>query len=97
MKLRHLLIASAVILTASCASVSDVVPAGGGNYMVAAHGIDGNGSGAAQKAIALKAADTYCQTHGGPMEVVSLDTVEPFFGRPPSAALTFRCGKLDQK
>jgi hypothetical protein len=87
---RHLFVAVAVVL-AGCASVSDVVPAGSGTYLVAAHGIDGNGSGAAQKAIVLTKADAYCRGQGAQMEVVDVKTVEPMFGRPPSAELTFRC------
>jgi hypothetical protein len=79
---------------AGCASVSDVVPAGGDTYMVGAHGIDGNGSGAAQKAIVLTKADAYCKDRGAHMEVIDVKTVEPFFGRPPSADLNFRCVKL---
>lgn len=76
---------------AGCASVSDVVPTGPDTFMVAAHGIDGNGSGAAQKAIALKAANAYCQARAKQMQVVRVDSVEPFFGRPPSADVQFRC------
>jgi hypothetical protein len=87
----------AVILAAGalvgCASVSEVVPAGGDTLMVAAQGIDGNGSGAAQKAIALTKANDYCKAHGAMMEVLDVKTVEPMFGRPPSADLTFRCAK----
>jgi glycerol-3-phosphate cytidylyltransferase-like family protein len=78
-------------LIAGCASVSDVVPTGPDTFMVAAHGIDGNGSGAAQKAIALKAANAYCQARTKQMQVVRIESVEPFFGRPPSADVQFRC------
>ena len=76
---------------AGCASVSEVTPAGADTFMVAAHGIDGNGSGAAQKAIALKTASGYCEARGRRLDVVDVKTVESFFGRPPSADLTFRC------
>lgn len=88
---------AAVSLVAGCASVSDVVSTGPDSFMVAAHGIDGNGSGAAQKAIALQAANTYCQARSRQMLVVHVETVEPYFGRAPSAALDFRCVKSDSE
>ena len=83
--------AVAVLSCAGCASVSDVVPTGPGTFMVAAHGIDGNGSGAAQKVIALKAAAAHCTAKGLGFQVLSAETVEPQFGRPPSAQVNFKC------
>jgi hypothetical protein len=82
---------AATALLAGCASVSEVVPTGAGTFLVAAHGVDGNGSGAAQKAIALRAASDYCNKSAQRIEVIRADTVEPMFGRPPSAEVNFRC------
>lgn len=80
-----------LLVLVGCASVSDVVPTGPNTFLVAAHGIDGNGSGAAQKALALNAANAYCQARAKQMQVFSVQSVEPFFGRPPSADVQFRC------
>lgn len=81
----------AVALVAGCASVSDVVPSGPDTFMVAAHGIAGNGSGAAQKAIAMQTAGNYCLARAKQMQVLRVESVEPFFGRAPSAEINFRC------
>lgn len=59
--------------------------------MVASQGVVGNGSGAAQKADALKAANAYCSARAKQLSVIDAKTVEPFFGRAPSAEITFRC------
>ena len=80
-------------LLTACASVSNVVATGPGTYMVAAHGIDGNGSGAAQKAIAFEAANSYCKARGEQMVAIHSEMTEPFFGRAPSAEVEFRCVK----
>lgn len=80
-----------VALGGGCAAVSDVVATGADTYMVASQGVVGNGSGATQKADALKAANAYCAAKAKQVRVLDSKTVEPFFGRPPSAEVTFRC------
>ncbi len=95
MQFRAALVLLATALASGCASVSDVIPSGDGTYMVAAHGIDGNGSGATQKAIALQKANSFCEGSGAQIQVVHIETGEAMFGRPPSADLTFRCAKAD--
>ena len=87
-----LFIATTFVITA-CASVSDVVSTGDGAHMVASHGVDGNGSGAAQKVIALQAANNYCNTRSEQMQLIHAEQTEPFFGRAPSAQVDFRCIK----
>lgn len=82
---------AALLPIAGCASVSDVTPTGPGTYMVAAHGIDGNGSGAAQKVVALQKANAFCAGRTAHIELIGAQSVEPAFGRPPSAEVAFRC------
>lgn len=88
---KMLFIVPILFAVAGCASVSDVVPTGADSFMVAAHGIDGNGSGGAQKALALQRASSYCTDRSKQMELIAARTVEPAFGRPPSAEIDFRC------
>jgi hypothetical protein len=59
--------------------------------MVASQGVVGNGSGAAQKADALKAANAFCAKKSTQIQVLEAKTVEPIFGRAPSAEVTFKC------
>lgn len=81
----------AACIAAGCASVSDVVSTGADTYMVTAHGIDGNGSGAAQKAIAMQSAGAHCKMQTAQLVVTASSMVEPAFGRAPSAEVDFRC------
>lgn len=74
-----------------CASVSEAVPIAPDTYMIASQGVVGNGSGAAQKADALKAANAFCAKRSKQIRVLEAKTEEPFFGRAPSAEVTFRC------
>ena len=59
--------------------------------MVGSQGVVGNGSGAAQKANALKAANAYCSSRSKQIRVIDAKTEEPFFGRAPSAEISFAC------
>lgn len=89
--MKPMLAAMLLCSLAGCASVSDVAPAGGDMFMVASQGVVGNGSGAAQKAAALQKASAHCESRGKRLEVLDAKTTEPFFGRAPSADVTFRC------
>jgi hypothetical protein len=83
-------VAIAIALT-GCASVTDVVSTGPETYLVASQGVIGNGSGAVQKADALKAANAYCTKKSKLVRVLDAKTEEPHFGKAPSAEVSFRC------
>jgi len=83
---------AAVLLVAACASVSDVVPAGGDSHMVSALGF-GNNPSSIPKGNALQKADAYCKAGGAVLEVIDIKTIEFTFGRQASAEVTFRCKK----
>jgi hypothetical protein len=75
-----------------CAGVSDVVPAGNGTYMVAAHGTIGLSSGSAQKARAYEEASDFCQ--GKHLTFQPIDTTEnegDGLNKAASAEVEFRC------
>ena len=74
-----------------CGSVSQVVPIDPETYMVGSHGVLGNGSSAAEKVKAVQAATAYCESKAQTIQVVQIESVDPFFGRAPSADVRFRC------
>lgn len=92
-KLTRTCCVAALCLVGGCAGVSDVVSTGSDTYMVASHGVAGNGSGASQKVAAFQAADSFCRARGEQMLAIRSEQTEPFFGRPPSAQVEFRCVK----
>jgi hypothetical protein len=79
------------LLLGGCGSVSTVVPMGKDIYMVSSHGVLGNGSSAAEKVKVVQAANAHCEGMSRQVEVVHTESVDPFFGRAPSAKLQFRC------
>lgn len=85
--------ASALLVVAllGCGSVSQVVSLDSDTYMVASHGVLGNGSSAAEKVKAVQAATAYCEDKGRAVQVAKIESVDPFFGRAPSAEVRFRC------
>lgn len=89
-KMKLPLIAIAGLL-AGCGSVSSVVPMGQEALMVSSYGVLGNGSAAAEKGKALQAANAHCEASGKRMEVIRVETVDPHWGKAPSAEVQFRC------
>ena len=80
-----------IVTLVGCGSVSQVVPVDSETYMVASHGVLGNGSSAAEKVKAVQAATAYCESKARAIQVVQIESVDPFFGRAPSADVRFRC------
>ena len=74
-----------------CGSVSEVVRFDSDTYMVASHGVPGNGSSAEEKVKAAQAATAYCEGQRRAVQIVNTETGDPFFGRAPSAEVRFRC------
>jgi hypothetical protein len=41
--------------------------------------------------VAMQTANSYCLARAKQMQVIHVESVEPFFGRAPSADINFRC------
>lgn len=82
---------AAALCLAGCQTITDVTPAGGGTFMVAASGKSGGGAAADERAIALKRANEFCEARHEHLEVIDTHLVDPAFGRSPSAQIDFRC------
>ena len=85
------LLALLLVGLVGCGTVSDVVSIDSETYMVGSHGVLGNGSSAAEKAKAIQAASAFCQKQLKVVQVVQIESVDPFFGRAPSADVRFHC------
>lgn len=75
----------------ACQSISDVVPAGGGNYMVGSQVRGGFSSWTEVRALTLKRASEYCAEQGKEMEQIDSKTHGARYWTPQEAELTFRC------
>ena len=89
--MRIVFLAAALMLLSGCGTVAPVVALGGENYMVGSHGVLGNGSSAEERAKAVLAATDYCKAKSREVKVDRTESVDPFFGRAPSADVRFRC------
>lgn len=86
------IVAVAVVLVlAGCQSVSNVVPAGSGTYMVGSEVRGGFSSWAEVRALTLNRANEYCANQGKEMEQVDSKTRGARGWTPQEAELTFRC------
>lgn len=83
------IVASQALL--GCGSVAPVVALDAETFMVGSHGVLGNGSAAAERSKAVQAAQEFCANKGKRAEVVHIDSVDPFWGRAPSADVRFKC------
>jgi hypothetical protein len=79
------------IFITACGSVSPIVSIDQETYMVGSHGVLGNGSSAAEKAKGIQAATEFCSAKSKTVQVVNIESVDPFWGRAPSADIRFRC------
>lgn len=89
--MRIVFLASALMLLSGCGTVAPVVALGAENYMVGSHGVLGNGSAAEERAKAVLAATDFCKAKSRAVHVDRMESVDPFFGRAPSADVRFRC------
>lgn len=78
---------------AACGAVSQVVKLDTDTFGVSSHGIVGNGAASAEEVKAVQAASEYCRSRAGNLKVLSVEKVDPFFGRAPSASVKFNCGQ----
>lgn len=92
MSLPRLLTAPLLVMSiAGCQSVSDVVPAGNGTYMVGSEVRGGFSSWAEVRGMTLKRANEYCASQGKEMEQVDSKTRGARGWTPQEAELTFQC------
>ncbi|MGY2492368.1 hypothetical protein [Cupriavidus sp. CP313] len=86
-------LASASLMLVACQSVSSVVPAGNGTYMVGSEVRGGFSSWAEVRALTLNRASEYCAGQGKEMEQVDSKTRGARGWTPQEAELTFRCNE----
>ena len=86
--------APVALILFGCGSVAPVVALDAETFMVGSHGVLGNGSAAAERAKAVQAAQEYCFAKSRRAEVVYIESVDPFWGRAPSADVRFKCVAL---
>jgi hypothetical protein len=89
------MILSSAMLLSGCQTVSEVVPAGNGTYMVGSEVRGGFSSWAEVRALTLNRANEYCMTQNKDMEQVDSKTHGARGWTPQEAELTFRC--VDRK
>jgi putative hemolysin len=89
--MRIVYLAAAAFVLAGCQSVSNVVPAGNGAYMVGSEVRGGFSSWAEVRALTLNRASEYCANQGKEMEAVDSKTRGARGWTPQEAELTFRC------
>ena len=89
--MKIILLAAAIAVLAGCGSVAPVVALDADNFMVGSHGVLGNGSAAEERSKAVQAATEFCRAKSKTLQVEKIESVDPFFGRAPSADVRFRC------
>jgi hypothetical protein len=85
------------LLAAGCQSVSEVVPAGNGTYMVGSEVRGGFSSWAEVRALTLRRANEYCSGQGKEMVQVDSKTRGARGWTPQEAELTFKCVEPGKK
>jgi hypothetical protein len=89
--LKRLFAFGSALLIAGCGSVSPIVALDSETYMIGSHGVLGNGSSAVERAKAVQAATDFCANKAMSVKVVHIESVDPFWGRAPSADVRFQC------
>lgn len=89
--MRALFVVATVAVAAGCTTISDVTPAGDGNYTVTTQANGGMASWGKIKASSLKRADEYCRRQGKQMHSINMQTHGVRGWTPQEAELTFSC------
>lgn len=89
--MRSLYLAAIVAVVAGCTTVSDVTPAGDGNFTVTTQVRGGMTPWGEIKASSLKRADEYCRQQGEQMHQIVMQTHGVRGWTPQEADLTFSC------
>ena len=79
------------VVLASCGTVSEVVAVNDDTFIVSSHGVVGNGAASAEEVKAVQSAAAFCKQKSRALNVMSVEKVDPFFGRAPSASVRFQC------
>jgi hypothetical protein len=82
---------AALTMLAACTTISDVMPAGDGLYIVTTQVRGGMTPWGEVKASTLKRADEYCREHGKQMHQIDMQTHGVRGWTPQEAELTFSC------
>lgn len=90
-KLNSAIAIALTVALAACGTVSEVVAVNADSYLVSSHGVVGNGAASAEEIKAVQSANTYCTQRSRKLAVLSVEKVDPFFGRAPSASVKFQC------
>lgn len=90
-KITSILMALIAVMMTACGTVSDVVGVSADTYIVSSHGVVGNGAASAEEIKAVQSATAFCRQRSQTLKVISVDKVDPFFGRAPSASVKFQC------
>jgi len=88
--MRNLLVVTAMVLTAGCASPS-VVPMGSDTYMIAKDGSFTTFGGAAVKGELYQQAYSFCQSKGKDMKPLKDASRDSGYGRYANAEVQFKC------
>lgn len=80
-----------VLALSACTTISEVAPAGSGNYTVTTQAMGGMTAWGEIKATSLKRADEYCRQQGKGMRQVDMQTHGARGWTPLEAELTFAC------
>lgn len=91
MKVHACLILCIGVGLTACGAVSEVVRVDADSYIISSHGVVGNGAASAEEIKATQAASQYCKGRSGALKVLTVEKVDPFFGRAPSASVKFQC------
>jgi hypothetical protein len=90
-KIPAILYWSIAVTLSACGTVSDVVAVSSGTYIVSSHGVVGNGAASAEEVKAIQSATVFCRKKSQALKVISVEKVDPFFGRAPSSNVRFQC------
>lgn len=89
--MRKAVMLSFALLVTGCQSVSEVVPAGNGTYLVGSEVRGGFSSWTEVRALTLRRANEYCSSQGKEMVQVDSKTRGARGWTPQEAELTFKC------
>jgi hypothetical protein len=87
------IVAAMCMVLSACTTITDVTPAGSGNYTVTTQVRGGMTPWGEIKAISLKRADEYCRSQSKQMELVNMETHGVRGWTPQEAELVFKCAE----
>lgn len=91
MKRKSIISVMLLLALTACGTVSEVIAVDADTFLVSSHGVVGNGAASAEEVKAVQSATSFCKHKSSVLQVLSVEKVDPFFGRAPSASVKFRC------